>query len=279
MRAPGLGWRWCKSWCTSMPAPSRWRARRGTARRSSCTSPSARPTSRRTTSESAVPLASTALGSQAFLEEAARWLAEEAPPAEPVPPDHEVTGAPGERPRVLLADDNADMRDYIRQLLEPDYAVEAVADGAAALEAVARRPPDVVLADVMMPRLDGFALLRALRSAPHTQTLPVILLSARAGEESRVEGLDAGADDYLIKPFSARELVARVRAQYGRKRLLDVQQQAETARAQLAAIVDSSEDAIIGQTPRGRDHQLEPGGRAPLWVYGGAKCSGSPSPS
>jgi PAS domain S-box-containing protein len=109
------------------------------------------------------------------------------------------------------------MRDYIRQLLEPDYELEAVADGQSALEAVAQRQPDVVLADVMIPRMDGFELLRTLRSDPKTQTLPIILLSARAGEESRVEGMEAGADDYLIKPFSARELVARVSAQRGRK--------------------------------------------------------------
>ena len=119
------------------------------------------------------------------------------------------------------------MRDYIRQLLEPDYELEAVADGQSALEAVAQRQPDVVLADVMMPRMDGFELLRTLRSDPKTQTLPIILLSARAGEESRVEGMEAGADDYLIKPFSARELVARVSAQRGRKQ----PQEAPCARA------------------------------------------------
>ena len=89
--------------------------------------------------------------------------------------------------------------------------MQAVPDGEAALEAARAVPPDLVLSDVMMPRLDGFGLLRALRADERTRQLPVILLSARAGEESAVEGLDAGADDYLVKPFSARELLARVR--------------------------------------------------------------------
>ncbi len=90
--------------------------------------------------------------------------------------------------------------------------VEAVADGAEALRRIEADPPDLVLSDVMMPRLDGFDLLRAIRARPRLASLPVILLSARAGEESRVEGLGQGADDYLVKPFSARELVARVSA-------------------------------------------------------------------
>lgn len=114
--------------------------------------------------------------------------------------------------RVLLVDDNADMRDYVRRLLSQQYDVEAVRDGLAALAAIRQRRPDLVLTDVMMPELDGFELLRSLRTDPHTQELPIILLSARAGEESRIEGLAAGADDYLIKPFSARELLARVEA-------------------------------------------------------------------
>ena len=114
--------------------------------------------------------------------------------------------------RVLLADDNADMREYVRGLLARHWAVEAVADGRAALEAARSRVPDLILTDVMMPGLDGFELLRELRADPTTREIPVILLSARAGEESRVEGLEAGADDYLIKPFSARELLAHVDA-------------------------------------------------------------------
>ncbi len=104
------------------------------------------------------------------------------------------------------------MRDYVRRLLADRYEVETAADGAAALAAVRRRRPDLVVSDVMMPGLDGFALLRELRGDAATQAIPVILLSARAGEESRDEGLKAGADDYLVKPFTARELLARVAA-------------------------------------------------------------------
>jgi signal transduction histidine kinase len=85
-----------------------------------------------------------------------------------------------------------------------------VADGAAALQAARRAPPDLVLADVMMPELDGFELLQALRADPDLEALPVILLSARAGEEATLEGLTAGANDYLVKPFSAREVLARI---------------------------------------------------------------------
>ncbi|HYL19550.1 MAG TPA: EAL domain-containing protein [Burkholderiales bacterium] len=118
----------------------------------------------------------------------------------------------GPRARILLADDNVDMRRHIARLLRRSYEVLVVADGEAALEAALSSPPDLVLSDVMMPRLDGFGLLKALRADERTRQLPVILLSARAGDEAAVEGLDAGADDYLVKPFSARELLARVRA-------------------------------------------------------------------
>jgi signal transduction histidine kinase len=130
----------------------------------------------------------------------------------PVPALPADLGAGDSRPLVLVADDNADMRQYIARLLAERYRVEAVADGEAALAAARRRPPDLVLTDVMMPRLDGFGVLHGLREDPRTREVPVIMLSARAGEESRVEGMEAGADDYLIKPFSARELLARVGA-------------------------------------------------------------------
>ncbi|HET9764103.1 MAG TPA: response regulator, partial [Casimicrobiaceae bacterium] len=121
--------------------------------------------------------------------------------------------------RILVADDNADMRDYLHRLLSPEYAVTTVADGQAALEHVLEERPDLVLTDVMMPRLDGFGLLAALRAGESTRSLPVIMLSARAGEEARIEGVHAGADAYVIKPFSARELLARVASQLELTRL------------------------------------------------------------
>ena len=121
--------------------------------------------------------------------------------------------------RIVLADDNADMRAYVGALISPAYRVEAVADGEAALAAIRRERPELLISDVMMPKLDGVGLLRAIRDDPGLSGLPVILLSARAGEESRIEGLGAGADDYLTKPFAARELLARVGAIVERARL------------------------------------------------------------
>jgi len=115
------------------------------------------------------------------------------------------------RATILLVDDNADMRAYVGGLLqEQRYTVIRACDGAEALAAARRTTPDLVLADVMMPRLDGFGLLKALRADARLSSVPFILLSARAGDESSLEGLQLGADDYLVKPFGARELLARV---------------------------------------------------------------------
>jgi signal transduction histidine kinase/CheY-like chemotaxis protein len=158
-------------------------------------------------------LPTTALGAQPFVEEALRWLAggvsEEVEP-DIFPEQPRAMEAVGERATILLADDNADMRDYVRRLLAPGYEVRTAADGAAALAALREDRPDLLLSDVMMPGLDGFALVREVRADPARADIPIILLSARAGEEASIEGLVAGADDYLIKPFSARELLARV---------------------------------------------------------------------
>ena len=189
-------------------------------------------------------LPSTALGAPHFVEEALGWLPEagqvDERGIEHIAARQSQNAAPAERAHILLADDNADMRDYVRRLLASRYEVEVVADGEAALSAIARRKPDLVLSDIMMPRLDGMELVSRLRADPQTNTLPIILLSARAGEESRVEGMQAGADDYLIKPFSARELLARVEAHVKIARLRRDAEQAlrdEQERWELAAHV------------------------------------------
>lgn len=147
----------------------------------------------------------TSIRSDAFALEAMQWL-----PRESVADDLPRSMPGG---RLLVADDNADMRDYLRRLLGTHWDVDTVADGQELVAAARSHPPDVILADVMMPGLDGFEAIRALRAEEATRQIPIILLSARAGEEARVEGLDAGAHDYLVKPFSPRELIARVRAQ------------------------------------------------------------------
>jgi PAS domain S-box-containing protein len=142
---------------------------------------------------------------EAYVEDALRWLPGTAPP--------KLAGAASNQvlaPRVLLADDNADMRDYVSRLLGEHMRVTAVNNGKEALASALKEPPDLILSDIMMPVLDGFGLLREVRGSPGLSHIPVILLSARAGEESRVDGVSAGADDYLVKPFSAAELLARV---------------------------------------------------------------------
>ena len=139
----------------------------------------------------------------AYLDEALQWL--------PYESQTVASTSPQSRGRVLVADDNRDLRTFLTSLLAPHYDVQAVADGREALAAVQTQKPDLILSDVMMPNLDGLGLVRALRENAETRTLPVILLSARAGQEASLEGLSAGADDYLAKPFTSQELLARVR--------------------------------------------------------------------
>jgi PAS domain S-box-containing protein len=197
-------------------------------------------------------LAATNIAATSYVEEALRWL-----------PDAGLDSQEGgalvaggitsaERRRIVLADDNADMRDYVQRLLLPYYDVIAAGDGLEALRATTAEKPDLVLTDVMMPNLDGFGLLRELRAAPETAAIPVMMLSARAGEEARVEGLQAGADDYVVKPFSARELLARVGS------MLAVAQVRQTLEAERLSLRDifMRAPAFIA-TLRGPDHVFE----------------------
>jgi PAS domain S-box-containing protein len=148
-----------------------------------------------------VTLSSTA---DPYVEEALRWL-----PGEPeTPPAIEKSAG-----RILVADDNADMRDYLTRLLHSaGHHVETVPDGRSALESARKNSPDLIVSDVMMPGMDGLELVATLRADSRTASTPVLLLSARAGQEASIEGFEAGADDYLVKPFSSAELLARVRA-------------------------------------------------------------------
>ena len=198
------------------------------------------------------PLASTALGATPFVEEALRWLPEHVRASSathdvidtvaPTAPhaSHDVA-----RAHILLADDNADMRDYVYRMLSVQYDVVAVADGLSALAEARRHRPDLVLADVMMPLLDGFGLVRELRNDTELSGVPIVLLSARAGEEAKVEGWGAGADDYIVKPFSARELLARIESHLN---LTRVRREAEAAlresEGRFRALVLASSDAV-----------------------------------
>ncbi|MGV9598235.1 SpoIIE family protein phosphatase [Streptosporangium sandarakinum] len=188
--------------------------------------------------------AGSAAAAAPYVQEALRWLpADDAAftaDAAETPP-HDASASPGAAPaRVLVVDDNADMRDYLVRLLKgAGYLVSTAGDGWDALDAIRADAPDLVVSDVMMPRMDGLALVSALRSDPRTAAVPVLLLSARAGQEESIEGLQAGADDYLVKPFAAAELLARVRANMEMARLRQHQARWRTA------LVDSLQEAFF----------------------------------
>lgn len=182
--------------------------------------------------------------SEPFVQEALRWLPADAGPSTADPDaaaTTPVTPPPGGgvQAHVLIADDNADMREYLINLMQTaGYRVSAVTDGQQALDAVRADGPDLVVSDVMMPRLNGLQLVAALRNDPRTAAVPVLLLSARAGQEASIEGLQAGADDYLVKPFAAAELLARVRANVELARLRNHHARWRTA------LVDSLQEAF-----------------------------------
>lgn len=185
-----------------------------------------------------------AAGANAYIEEALRWTPnqdDEKPSAAMTAESHPVPATSPSAPiRVLVADDNSDMRDYLTRLLRSDgYQVDAVADGRQAIDAIRADPPEMVVSDVMMPGLDGLALVSALRADRRTAAVPVLLLSARAGQEASISGLQAGADDYMVKPFAAAELLARVRANVELARLRDHHARWRTA------LVDSLQEAFF----------------------------------
>jgi PAS domain S-box-containing protein len=214
-----------------------------------------------------------------FVQEAMRWLPGTVPDGDDgtgTRPGHEeITPAsdtgPSPQPggalpaRVLIADDNADMREYLARLLRTaGYQVTTVTDGQAALHEVRGGVPDLVISDVMMPRLDGLGLVAALRADARTAAVPVLLLSARAGQEASVEGLRAGADDYMVKPFSAGELLARVRSNLGmarfrnresqfRRTLIDSLQEGFFVTDEEGTILEANQAflALVGHSPDG----------------------------
>ncbi|HEU4586796.1 MAG TPA: ATP-binding protein [Gemmatimonadaceae bacterium] len=223
--------------------------------------------------------ASTALGAAPFVEEALRWLPDAADvealavPGLAFPGIGEnervaATDEDGARARLLVVDDNADMRAYLANLLRPRYEVDLACDGAEALARARSNRPDLIVSDVMMPVLDGLGLIRELRSDPATAAVPVILLSARAGEESTVEGLAGGADDYLVKPFSARELLARVRAH------LQFSEALRKERARLVSLFDQAPAFMAVVT--GPDHVINAVNAAYLALIGRGEVVGKP---
>jgi signal transduction histidine kinase len=189
-----------------------------------------------------MPRRTTALAAAApFLEEVSGWVGEDEPIARSRKPKGSAAGdkrasdkragdkrgATARGPavqveseeRILVVDDNSDMRRYLRRILEDNWKVDTASDGMSALAKVRKSPPDLVIADLMMPGLDGLSLLSALRDDPRLADIPVMVLSARANEDASIDALSAGADDYLPKPFAARELLARVAVQLARSRL------------------------------------------------------------
>jgi signal transduction histidine kinase len=191
------------------------------------------------------------LATGGYAEEAQRWLLGIESVDTSSPFETPAPSSAGDRPVILVADDNADMRDYLQSLLSDRYTVETVPDGEQALAAIERRKPALVLADVMMPRLDGFGLLRRLRADPETRSIPVIMVSARAGKDEIVEGMEQSADDYLAKPFNSRELLARVQSHIG---LARIRREAAESERKLRAEADSQRallETVLNQMPAG----------------------------
>ena len=223
-------------------------------------------------------LTSTATATAVYVEEAQRWGADVIPienAPQPIP-----SATLNEQSHILIVDDNADMLAYLRRLIVPYYAVSTAVNGLEALAHIQAQRPDLVLTDVMMPELDGFGLLAAVRADPNTATLPVIMLSARAGEEASTEGLATGADDYLIKPFSARELLARISANLRLSRAYAERRKTETERDRLIEQLEAERarlHTIMQQMPSGLIIAEAPTGKISLYNDEALRIIGVPA--
>jgi signal transduction histidine kinase len=191
---------------------------------------------------------SVAAGAAPYIEEVSGWVGDADEPAAVVGKGSKresakrVSPAPAESAeRILVVDDNADMRRYLKRILQEHWKVDTATDGMLALARVRKSVPDLVIADLMMPGLDGLSLLRALRDDPNCARVPVMVLSARVNEDASVDALTAGADDYLPKPFAARELIARVAVQLARARL----RAAERAAREVAEQTSFMKDELV----------------------------------
>jgi signal transduction histidine kinase len=188
-----------------------------------------------------------AAGAAPYIEEVSGWVNDSDEPARrPAPPKtstaRKAAATPGESTeRILIVDDNADMRRYLRRILQEHWKVDTATDGMIALTRIRKSPPDLVIADLMMPGLDGLSLLSAIRDDRGCSDTPVMVLSARANEDASIDALTAGADDYLPKPFSARELIARVAVQLARARL----RRAERAAREVAEQSSFMKDELV----------------------------------
>jgi signal transduction histidine kinase len=185
--------------------------------------------------------------SAAFVQEALKWMPEERKQISVNEDAHAGNMVAGKIPeyKVLLADDNADMQDYLYRLLSDQFTVITASDGEEAFNKALEGKPDLLLSDIMMPKLDGFGLLKKLRNHTETQNIPVIFLSARAGEEAKVEGLDAGAVDYLVKPFSAKELIARISSHISEKKYRQLSEELEAIVQKRTKELQRSNDDLL----------------------------------
>jgi signal transduction histidine kinase len=189
-----------------------------------------------------------AAGAAPYIEEVSGWVGDEEEATAPAAKDGKRESAKRANAghaegaeRILVVDDNADMRRYLKRILQEHWKVDTATDGMLALTRVRRSAPDLVIADLMMPGLDGLSLLRALRDDQRSADVPVMVLSARANEDASIDALNAGADDYLSKPFSARELTARVALQLARARL----RAAERAAREVAEQTSFMKDELV----------------------------------